>query len=419
MEPKSRVCYFMDNDVGGYYYGQKHPMKPHRISMVHNLTLAYGMYKKMDVYRPRHASAKELSQFHAEDYVEFLRRVTPDIAQNHAKQLQKFSVKGDCPLFDGLYEFCQKYAASSIDGARKLMAGSADIAINWAGGLHHAKKSEASGFCYINDIVLAILELLKFFPRVLYIDIDVHHGDGVEEAFYVTDRVMTVSFHKFGDMFFPGTGDIWDKGAGSGEYYAVNFPLKDGITDESYRQNFQPVIRKVMEIFQPSAVVLQCGADSLAGDRLGCFNLTTKGHGECVRFVKSFGIPTLVLGGGGYKIRSVARCWTHETSVLLDSEISDRIPYNDFWDYFAPDFNLHIKEMSIENKNGKEYLEKLKVKVMENLRSITAAPSVQMQELPPTYYPSDDEDDLDPDVRLHQSTVDKQRETNGFYENYR
>lgn len=124
--------------------------------------------------------------------------------------------------------------------AKRLMEGQADIAINWAGGLHHAKKREASGFCYINDIVLGILEMLRYAPRVLYIDIDCHHGDGVEEAFYTTDRVMTASFHKFGE-FFPGTGQITDRGRGPGRGYAVNVPLKDGITDESYKSIFEPV----------------------------------------------------------------------------------------------------------------------------------------------------------------------------------
>lgn len=122
----------------------------------------------------------------------------------------------DCPVFDGMYDFCSLYSGGSIDGAMKLNHGLVDIAINWAGGLHHAKKSEASGFCYVNDIVLGILELLKYHARVLYIDIDIHHGDGVEEAFYTTDRVMTVSFHKFGD-FFPGTGDLKDDGVDKGK----------------------------------------------------------------------------------------------------------------------------------------------------------------------------------------------------------
>ena len=138
------------------------------------------------------------------------------------------------------------------------------IIIFLIGGLHHAKKMEASGFCYINDIVLAILELLKYHPRVLYIDIDIHHGDGVEEAFYTTDRVMTASFHKYGD-FFPGTGDVRDVGVKNGKYYSVNVPLQEGIDDSSYETIFKPVIEKVMEMYRPTAVVLQCGADSLTG----------------------------------------------------------------------------------------------------------------------------------------------------------
>jgi histone deacetylase 1/2 len=124
--------------------------------------------------------------------------------------------------------------------ANQIASGAADIAINWAGGLHHAKKREASGFCYINDIVLGTLELLRTYPRVLYIDIDCHHGDGVEEAFYTTDRVMTCSFHKYGE-YFPGTGTQEDRGRGKGKGYAVNVPLKDGITDESFKSVFEPV----------------------------------------------------------------------------------------------------------------------------------------------------------------------------------
>lgn len=148
-------------------------------------------------------------------------------------------------------------------------------------------------------------------------DIDIHHGDGVEEAFYTTDRVMTVSFHKFGD-YFPGTGDVRDVGYGKGKYYSVNVPLDDGIDDDSYQSLFKPIIGKVMEVFRPGAVVLQCGADSLSGDRLGCFNLSIKGHAECVRYLRSFNVPLLLLGGGGYTIRNVARCWCYEVFILED-----------------------------------------------------------------------------------------------------
>jgi len=397
-----RVCYFYDGDVGNYYYGQGHPMKPHRIRMTHNLLLNYGLYQKMQIYRPQRASEKDMTKFHSDDYVNFLKTISPDNMNDFQKQLQRFNVGEDCPVFDGLFQFCQISAGGSIGAAVKLNQGESDVAINWAGGLHHAKKSEASGFCYINDIVLAILELLKYHQRVLYIDIDIHHGDGVEEAFYTTDRVMTVSFHKFGE-YFPGTGDIRDVGAGKGKYYSVNFPLKDGIDDESYQSVFRPIIGKVMEWYRPGAIVMQCGADSLTGDRLGCFNLSIKGHAECVAYVKSFNIPLLILGGGGYTIRNVARCWAYETSILLDgeSDLDDELPYHDYIEYYGPDYKLHITPSNMENLNSKEYLEKCKTRIIENLRNMNGAPSVATGiDVPPDYpFDSEDDEDEDPDQR--------------------
>uniref|UniRef100_A0A0E0DDT3 histone deacetylase n=1 Tax=Oryza meridionalis TaxID=40149 RepID=A0A0E0DDT3_9ORYZ len=315
----------------------------------------------------------------------------------------------DCPVFDNLFEFCQIYAGGTLDAARRLNHKTCDIAINWAGGLHHAKKCEASGFCYINDLVLGILELLKYHARVLYIDIDVHHGDGVEEAFYFTDRVMTVSFHKYGDFFFPGTGDIKDIGEREGKYYAINIPLKDGIDDSSFTRLFKTVIAKVVETYLPGAIVLQCGADSLARDRLGCFNLSIEGHAECVKFVKKFNIPLLVTGGGGYTKENVARCWAVETGVLLDTELPNEIPDNEYIKYFAPDYTLKVSNVNMDNLNSKSYLSSIKVQVMESLRAIQHAPGVQMQEVPPDFYiPDIDEDELDPDERVDQHTQDKQ-----------
>ncbi|CDF35964.1 histone deacetylase [Chondrus crispus] len=388
---KKRVSYFMDHDVGGYYYGKDHPMKPHRIAMTHNLVLAYGLYRKMEIYRPRQASPEELKEFHAADYVSFLQRINPDTAPQHLAQLTKFNLNLrpdlDCPVFDGLFEYCQTSVGGSIDGARKLMAGTSDIAINWAGGMHHAKKGQASGFCYTNDIVLGIIEMLRFYPRVLYVDIDVHHGDGVEEAFYVTDRVMTVSFHKYGNDFFPMTGDIWDIGAGRGRYYAVNCPLMDGITDARYEQLFKTVITKVMEMFRPSVVVLQCGADSLCNDRIGTLNLTLEGHAACVQI----------------------------TGILLDRKLDDTIPYNDYWEYFAPEHKLHFPPKKMVDMNSKDYLEKMVEKIMENLRCLDAAPSVQMHTVPSgiSYFSDDNNDNLDPDMREENG---RRKADNEFYD---
>jgi histone deacetylase 1/2 len=158
--------------------------------------------------------------------------------------------------------------------------------------------------------------------------------------------------------------------------------LRDGIDDEVYETIFQPVMSKVMELYQPSAIVLQCGADSLTGDRLGCFNLTLKGHGRCVEFMRSYNLPILLLGGGGYTIRNVARAWTYETAVALGVEISNELPYNDYFEYYGPDFKLHISPSNMPNQNSPEYLDKIKCKLIENLRMIPHAPGVQMTAIP-------------------------------------
>lgn len=359
------------------------------------MVVNYGLHKKMKIYRPYKASTHDMTRFHSEEYIEFLQSVTPQNIQAYTKYLSTFNVGDDCPVFDGLFDFCAMYTGASLEGAQKLNHNHSDICINWSGGLHHAKKFEASGFCYVNDIVIAILELLKYHPRVMYIDIDVHHGDGVQEAFYLTDRVMTVSFHKYGNYFFPGTGDMYEIGAEAGRGYSVNIPLKEGIDDASYFQVFKPVISNVMEFYRPTAILLQCGADSLAGDRLGCFSLSTKGHGECVNFVKNLGVPTLVVGGGGYTLRNVARCWTYETSLLIDEQISNMIPMNDYLEFFAPDFTLHPDIQGgntriQENANSKQYLDLIQKHVYDNLKMLQHSPSVLMFKIPEDALPERD-----------------------------
>lgn len=160
---KRRVSYFYEPTIGDYYYGQGHPMKPHRIRMAHNLIVHYSLHRRMEISRPFPAASGDIRRFHSPEYVEFLSSVSPDTLHDHthARHLKRFNVGEDCPVFDGLFSFCQASAGGSIGAAVKLNRQDADIAINWAGGLHHAKKSEASGFCYVNDIVLGILELLK------------------------------------------------------------------------------------------------------------------------------------------------------------------------------------------------------------------------------------------------------------------
>jgi len=420
-----KVAYFYDSDIGNFAYPAGHPMKPHRIRLAHSLIMNYGVYKKMEIYRAKPATRLEMTQFHTDEYIDFLQKVSPENMENYQREQTKFNVGDDCPVFDGLFEFCGISAGGSMEGAARLNRQKCDVAVNWAGGLHHAKKSEASGFCYVNDIVLGILELLRFNKRVLYIDIDVHHGDGVEEAFYTTDRVMTVSFHKYGE-YFPGTGELRDIGIGQGKYYAVNFPLRDGIDDNSYKSIFEPVIQGVMEFYRPDAVVLQCGGDSLSGDRLGCFNLSMEGHANCVKFVKSFNLPTMVLGGGGYTMRNVARAWAYETGLLVDADMNRQLPFNEYYDYYGPDYALDVRASNMENANSVEYLEKIKNQLIDNLRRTAHVPSVQMQDVPrQSLGAMSDEDDAElddmdedenKDVRMTQRQWEQRVERDNEYE---
>ncbi|KAL3934047.1 MAG: hypothetical protein SGPRY_000003 [Prymnesium sp.] len=372
-------------------------MRPHRVRLTHHLVVNYGLFQHMNVLRPKPASKEDLNSFHSDEYIRFLSDITPDNMHDFLSQLERYNLGADCPVFSGLYEYCQTYTGGSISGAARLNQGCSDIVLNWSGGMHHAKKGEASGFCYINDIVLAILELLKVHPRVLYIDIDIHHGDGVEEAFYLTNRVMTLSFHQCGGNFFPGTGHVNDTGAKLGKNYSLNFPLLAGMDDAAYDSIFKPVVQKVMEHFQPGAVVMCCGADSLSGDRVGCWNLSIRGHTQCLELMKSFNVPLLVLGGGGYTIR------------LLDQHISDNVPWHEYMDYYGPDYKLHVPVSNMENNNTRASLEKTKARVLEALSSLEHCPNVQIQtgqpgtrQNPDSFgaQDSDEEEDWEADTRL-------------------
>ncbi|MCJ1337290.1 histone deacetylase [Bachmanniomyces sp. S44760] len=404
------VSYHANPAVEHQHFGMTHPMKPWRLTLTNKIVLAYGMHEAMDLYLSRAATNQELVLFHTDEYIEFLQklviipprtlkasvdplsRVTPFNQQEYTDSTIQFNIGDDCPIFDGLYPYCTLYAGASLDAARKLTSNQSDIAINWSGGLHHAKKSEASGFCYINDIVLAILQLLLYHPRVLYIDIDVHHGDGVEQAFWSTDRVMTLSFHKYDkDNFFPGTGGLDTTGppnpANPGAHHSLNVPLHDGIEDDQYIRLFQDVVGPCVQIYQPSAIVLQCGADSLGGDRLGCFNLNIRAHGACLEYVQKFNLPLLVVGGGGYTPHNVSRLWAYETALCIGKkDIHPDLPaHTPFLEHF-PDKTLFppLSEFKrYDNRNTRPYLDSLVQGIREQLRYVEGSPSVQMTRIPP------------------------------------
>ncbi|KAJ7932677.1 hypothetical protein B0H13DRAFT_2227482 [Mycena leptocephala] len=337
------VSYYYPKGVGAHHYGERHPMKPHRLTLTNALVMGYGLDKQIQISM-----------------------ITPRNQSEMRQMIDTFNCGEDCPIFSDLYDFAPS-------GARKLCAGTTDIAIN------------CQGFCYVNDIVLAILELLRYHPRVLYIDIDIHHGDGVELAFYQSNRVMTVSFHKYTGEFFPGTGKLDDNGYGLGKHFCLNVPLQDGIDDDMYLGIFKSVIEDTVNAFRPTSIVLQCGADSLGCDRLGAFNLSIAAHGECVNFVRKFNVPLLVVGGGGYTIKNVSRCWTYETSVLVGASIPNELPATVYDSFFKDSqFKLHPPLTGkVDNQNSPASLQRITISIRNKLRYLQGAPSVAMQEIPP------------------------------------
>jgi acetoin utilization protein AcuC len=205
-------------------------------------------------------------------------------------------------------------------------SGDADIAFSISGGLHHAMPSRASGFCYVNDAAIAIMSLLEKGRRVAYIDIDAHHGDGVQEAFYETDQVLTISLHETGNALFPGTGFETDLGRGKGEGYSINIPMPPGSDDELLLFAFSEIVPPLIRKFGPDIVVTQLGVDSFRNDPLAHLNGTTNGFCEMVSAIRDFSRPWVALGGGGYDVAGVARAWTLAWAVMNGVDIADDIP---------------------------------------------------------------------------------------------
>ncbi|XP_026123872.1 histone deacetylase 8 isoform X3 [Carassius auratus] len=335
---------------------------PNRASMVHSLIEAYGLLKYMRVVKPHVASIEEMAVFHTDSYLQHLHKISQD-GDNDDPQSVDFGLGYDCPVVEGIFDYAAAVGGATLTAAQNLLDGKCDVAINWAGGWHHAKKDEASGFCYVNDAVLGILKLRQKYERVLYVDVDLHHGDGVEDAFSFTSKVMTVSLHKFSPGFFPGTGDVTDTGLGKGRWYAVNVPLEDGIRDDR-------VMQEVKALFNPEAVVMQLGADTMAGDPMCSFNMTPIGVGKCLNYILNWELPTLLLGGGGYNLANTARCWTYLTGTVLGQSLSSEIPDHEYFTEYGPDYSLEISPSCRPDRNESQHLERVISTIKGNLKNV-------------------------------------------------
>ena len=307
-------------------YGPEHPLRMERLGLTWRLMAAYGLttLPHAKVLAPRPAEIEAIARFHAREYLDVLRAVSAGDWVPHAARYGLGP--GDNPIFPGLWEAAQLVAGGSLCAASLVAEGQADRVFHFAGGLHHAMPNRASGFCYVNDPVLAIMKLRERGWRVAYVDIDAHHGDGVQFAFYGDPNVLTISTHERGDRLFPGTGFVSEMGEGQGRGFSVNLPLQPYTDDEVYQPAFEAVVPPLLRAFDPDVVVLQLGIDSHRTDPLTHLSLTVQGFTSVVRRVLELAPRVVALGGGGYDLPNVARAWTAAWAALNGVTIPDALP---------------------------------------------------------------------------------------------
>lgn len=321
-----KTAFLYSDDLSRFSYGATHPLKPVRLKLTYELIKACGLLAPDDprMIVPAPAKREDLLAFHSPEYIAMLE------ASNTGKPVPGAAVfglgEGDNPVFPGMFDWSLLVAGASLKAADLVDSGEVAIAFNISGGLHHALASRASGFCYINDPVLAIMLLMNRGRRVAYIDIDAHHGDGVQAAFYDTDTVLTISLHETGRTLFPGTGFERETGEGAGKGYSVNVPLPPEAGDEIFVRAFTDVVPRRIEQFKPDVIVSQLGVDTFRNDPLAHLNVTTEGFSTIVGMIKALAPKWVALGGGGYDVGNVARAWTLAWAIMNDAQAPDEIP---------------------------------------------------------------------------------------------
>jgi acetoin utilization protein AcuC len=318
-------------------YGAEHPLRMERLGLTWRLIDGYGLagLPEVKVLAPEPADEASIARFHAREYLEVLKQVSAGSPRGGRALLHAAHHglgPGDNPIFPGLWEAARLVAGGSLLAAELVGTGAVTRAFHFAGGLHHAMPDRASGFCYVNDAVLAILKLRELRWRVAYVDIDAHHGDGVQFAFYDDPDVLTISTHERGDRLFPGTGFVEESGEGAGCGYSVNLPLHPFTDDSVYQPAFEAVIPPLLEAFRPDVVVTQLGIDSHATDPLTHLAFSVQGFARAVTRIVALAPRLVALGGGGYDLQNVARAWTAAWAIMNGVELPERLP-----DCFADD----------------------------------------------------------------------------------
>jgi acetoin utilization protein AcuC len=326
------ACAIWDEGYLAYDFGE-HPMNPVRLELTIRLARELGVLDRLEVLAPRPADEQQLRTVHAADYLDAVRTASAD---------QGFTGYGlgtdDDPVFPGMFEASALIAGGSAIAAQQVWGGQAQHAVNIAGGLHHAMPGYASGFCVFNDVALAIRTMLAAgATRIAYVDIDVHHGDGVQAAFYDDPRVLTISLHQDPRTLFPGTGMPTEIGRGPGEGTAVNVALPPGTGDSGWLRAFRAVVPGAVRAFAPEVLVTQCGCDTHHEDPLANLELSVDGQRTAIGELHALaheaaGGKWVAFGGGGYGVvRCVPRTWTHLLAEASGVRVAPETPIPDAW----------------------------------------------------------------------------------------
>ena len=322
-----RGAFIYRDSMSRHVLREDHVFKPVRLRYTYELLEEFGAFQVENgsLVDPRHASDEEVQTFHTLDYVVAVKafgegRMLVDPGRYN------FSQHGDNPTYTGMFEAGTLVVGGSLMAADMILDGEVDAAFNPGGGLHHAAAGNTSGFCVFNDAVIAIKRMVERGMKVAYVDIDVHHGDGVQNAFYDTDSVLTISIHESGRFIFPGTGYPIETGTGPGAGYAVNLPLAPYTDDEIYHEAFGEIVPPLVRAFEPDVIVTQLGIDTYHSDILGHLFISTQGFTKAVQILSGLSDRWLALGGGGYDVEAVARCWALAYGVMLEREWPEETP---------------------------------------------------------------------------------------------